>query len=306
MMKYPNEFVQKVTGAFGNVGKEWLSELDSIVQTYLEKWNLQSVGPVENLSYNYVLKVKGEYGNRAILKLGVPNYDFKNEIRTLQTYDGEGCVQLLKTDSTDGVMLLEHLLPGTMLAGVEERLAIKHFVKVWTDIRRKVEKNANHPTVEDWMQAFDRYLEVYPMNEGPISTENIQLAKNYAHEITNTSEGIELLHGDLHHENILFSDEYGWIAIDPKGVIGDPYFDFVSFLTNQLIDTFNPKQLLKQRVSLLSEEMQLDNDRLLKAAVAMSMLYACWGLEDNDPYWENSFRCAKWFEELRGLDKLDS
>jgi streptomycin 6-kinase len=297
-MKYPHAFEMKIIGAFGQTGKEWLGKLESLVYTYLKKWKLQSEGAVENLSYNYVLKVIDDSGNRAILKLGIANYDFGNEIRTIQTYNGSGCAKLIKADSENGVMLLEHLQPGTMLTEVEELLAIKNFSYVWTVLRRKVEENADHPSIADWMQAFDRYLEKYYTNEGPLSKHFVFLAKNYFNEIASSSDNNDLLHGDLHHENILYSNNYGWLAIDPKGVKGDTYFDFISFLTNQLFNKPDPRQLLEQRVFLLCEEMQLNKERLLKAAVAMSTLYACWGIEDSDSEWENSFKCAQWFEEF--------
>ncbi|WP_391209395.1 aminoglycoside phosphotransferase family protein [Psychrobacillus sp. L4] len=293
---YPKSFERKIIGAFGEEGIEWLNSLESIITTYLEKWNLRSDGPVDNLSYNYVLKVIDEKGSRAILKLGVANYDFANEIRTLRAYNGKGCVKLIKADSENGVMLLEHLQPGTMLTEVEEQLAVKTFAHVWTAIRKTVEENADHPSIADWMKAFDRYQDKYQTNEGPIPNHFVFLARTYFVEIANSTESNDLLHGDLHHENILYSTNYGWLAIDPKGVIGDKYFDFISFLTNQLFNKLNPRQLLEKRVTLLCEELQLNKERLIKAAVAMSTLYACWGVEDNDPEWENTYRCAQWFE----------
>ncbi|QFF99055.1 hypothetical protein PB01_09570 [Psychrobacillus glaciei] len=295
---YPKSFERKIIGAFGEEGIEWLNSLESKIKTYLEKWNLRSDGPVDNLSYNYVLKVLDEKGNRAILKLGVANYDFGNEIRTLRAYNGNGCVKIIKADSENGVMLLEHLQPGTMLTEVEEHQAVKTFAHVWTAIRRTVEENADHPSIVDWMKAFDRYQDKYQTNEGPIPNHFVFLARTYFVEIANSSENNDLLHGDLHHENILYSTNDGWLAIDPKGVIGNKYFDFISFLTNQLFNKLNPRQLLEKRVTLLCEELQLNKKRLLKAAIAMSTLYACWGVEDNDPEWENTYRCVQWFEGL--------
>ena len=41
-----------------------------------------------------------------------------------------------------------------------------------------------------------------------------------------------VLHGDLHHFNILRCDRGGWLAIDPKGLVGDRYFDVCQFLLN--------------------------------------------------------------------------
>ena len=42
-----------------------------------------------------------------------------------------------------------------------------------------------------------------------------------------------LLHGDLHHENIMHGPR-GWLAIDPKGVLGDPGFDAANMFYNPL------------------------------------------------------------------------
>lgn len=305
-MEYMDQFSQKVIGAFGSIGEKWLEELDSIVQNYIKKWNLTFVAPVDNLSYNYVVKVKDAEDNPFILKIGIPNYGFSNEIRTLETYGGKGCAAIIKSDAENGAMLLEHILPGTMLTKVEELNSISHFAKVWSALRRSVKKNANHPSIGNWMESLDRFQATNPTNQGLISDDFICLAKTYFMEITNSSKGSELLHGDLHHENILYSDTHGWIAIDPKGVTGDPYFDTTSFLINQLFNKPNPKKVLEQRVNLLCDEMQMDKNRLLKAAIAMSILYACWGIDDNNSDWKNTYLCAQWFEEFRSPNLLDS
>lgn len=296
-MQYPDAFEKKIIGAFGEIGSKWLGSLEDTVAEYLKKWKLESLGPVDNLSYNYVLKVMNEKQNNAILKLGIPNYDFANEVRTLQTYNGEGCVRILRAEPEHGAMLLEHVLPGNMLLGLTEEATVHHFASVWKAIRRTVDANANHPSIGDWMTSLDRYLKNIP-EDAPIAKDYIFQAKAYHEEIKQTSSGAELLHGDLHHENILYSEKVGWIAIDPKGVIGDSYFDVVSFLTNHLFEKSNPRELLEVRVNLLCSELQLDKSRLLKAAVALSILYAVWGIEDHTDDWENSFTCAKWFQEM--------
>jgi len=124
------------------------------------------------------------------------------------------------------------------------------------------------------------------------------LAREYFTFITKTSAGPELLHGDLHHENILYCHDLGWTAIDPKGVSGDPYFDIASFLINHLHERESPNDLLRQRIDLISKELGLERERLLKASIAMSTLYAAWGIEDGDSEWENTYKCVKWMQEL--------
>ncbi|OLS33333.1 aminoglycoside phosphotransferase family protein [Bacillus sp. MRMR6] len=269
--------------------------LEATVQSFLQKWELTSEGPVSNLSYNYVLKVRNSEGVPLILKLGVPNFDTRNEIQTLQYYNGSGCARLLKFDPEHGIMLLEQLVPGTMLSEeTDEAQVIKKYIKVWKEIRRPAPSETNTPSITRWFEGLSREEHL----NGPISDEQIQLAKRFLKHILETSTGFELLHGDLHHENILYSQEHGWMAIDPKGVIGDSYFDIVSFLVNQLDCKEDPKGILRYRVDLISEGLGLDRQRLLKAAVALGTLYACWGIEDGDPDWEKTEQCVKWFIEF--------
>lgn len=294
-MKISSEFQEKITNAFGPAGKAWIDSLEQRVETYLQKWELTSEGPVDNLSYNFVLKVRDSNGTPLILKLGVPNFDTRNEMVTLKAYNGEGCAQLLKSDPENGVMLLERIVPGTMLSAErDEMVVIENFIKVWQAIRRPVPGGTSTPSLIHWFDGLTRYRN---SGGGPISLEHVQLAEEYFQQVLNTSEGPQLLHGDLHHENILYSKQMGWMAIDPKGVAGDPYFDVVSFLINQLESKADPKSTLKLRVDTISEQMGLDRQRLLKAAIALGTLYACWGVEDLAD-WETTYQCVKWFIEF--------
>jgi streptomycin 6-kinase len=295
-MQISSEFQDKIINGFGADGKAWLLSLESTVQTFLEKWELTSEGPVANLSYNYVLKVRDSEGTPFILKLGVPNFDTRNEMVTLQAYDGDGCARILKSDSKNGVMLLERLLPGIMLSEeTDERLVLENYIKVWKAIRKPIPKEGSTPSLTHWFEGLKRYRE---SGDVQISMEHVQLAEEFFQYVNHTSEGPELLHGDLHHENILYSEQKGWMAIDPKGVTGDPYFDVVSFLINQLDSKVQPKSILKLRVDTISEQLGLDLQRLLKAAIALGTLYACWGIEDQDPDWTKTYQCVKWFIEF--------
>jgi streptomycin 6-kinase len=193
-------------------------------------------------------------------------------------------------------MLLERLVPGIMLSEeTDEMIVLENYIKVWKAIRRPVPNGGSTPTITDWFEGLKRYRET---GDVQISMEHVLLAEEFFQFVIETSEGPELLHGDLHHENILFSEHKGWMAIDPKGVAGDPYFDVVSFLVNQLDSKPDPKSILKLRVDTISEQIGLDRERLLKAAIALGTLYACWGIEDNDPDWEKTYQCVKWFIEF--------
>lgn len=294
----PAKFNEKIIGAYGESAKAWLETLADRTQTILDQWDLMFEADVPNLSYNYVIKVVDSNETPLILKLGVPNSDFRNEINSVQEYDGRGFARLLKADPEQGTMLLERVEPGTMLsAELDEELVIQQFIHVWKAIRRPLPEGFVFPTIMNWADGLKRYEDRYIDRDGPISMEFVGLARDYFQEINETSAGPELLHGDLHHENILYSEQRGWIAIDPKGLAGDPYYDVVSFLINHLHTKADPKALLKRRVDIVCTELGFDRERFLKAAVAMATLYACWGVEDQSE-WENTFQCAQWFYDF--------
>ncbi len=293
-VEIPTKFRDKIIGAFREEGADWLARLDQLVETYLDKWGLTSLGHVSNLSYNYVLKVVDDGGNPRILKLGLAGSDFSNEVRAIEAYSGNGCAKVLKADIENGVMLLEQLIPGTMLSQLEdEEQVIEEYIKVWKAIRRPRPNGQDFPSVQHWMSGLSRYQNSRAQLEGLISEELVLKAQMYFAESYDENE--ELLHGDLHHENILYSDEHGWFAIDPKGVVGNPYFDLVSFLTNQLKD--NPQEKLELRINRLCEGLRLERLKLLKAALAMSILYAFWAVEDGDTDWIRPYQCAEWFQK---------
>ncbi len=274
-MNIPLDFKKKIIAAFGKEGEKWLSCLPALVESYTKKWQLYMEGPVGNLSYNFVIKVRDCNLRPLILKFGIPGADVTREIYAVELYNGERFAKLVNFDKTDGVLLLERLEPGVMLSEVKsEEEAVFHYVDVWQALRRPAKPS--FPSIYQWFNGLDEYMKRNPKEEGPISNELLAKAGQYVRHIQTTSAGDELLHGDLHHYNILYDQRRGWCAIDPKGVIGDVYFDFVPFLFNEL----HSPSVLKQRVESISNLLYINKKRLLKASIALLTLQTCWAVEE--------------------------
>src|SRR5438128_12681264 len=74
-----------------------------------------------------------------------------------------------------------------------------------------------------------------------------------------------LLHGDLHHDNILSATRQPWLAIDPKGLIGEPAYEVGAWLRNplpQLLHMPQPGRILARRVDQFAEELGLERTRV--------------------------------------------
>jgi len=105
-------------------------------------------------------------------------------------------------------------------------------------------------------------------------------------ELLSDWRDIAVLHGDLHHDNVLdFGPERSWLAIDPKGLIGERGFDFASlFLNPDLADPSRPvaadRNRFLKRLAIVTEKGKLERNRLLKWILAWSGLSSVWSTGD--------------------------
>jgi streptomycin 6-kinase len=90
------------------------------------------------------------------------------------------------------------------------------------------------------------------------------------------------LHGDLHHSNVLDGGPRGWLAIDPKALIGERGFDFANLFRNPNFDVARAPGRLRHRAGIVAERAGLDARRLLQWVLAYAGLGAAWSLEDGE------------------------
>ena len=88
-----------------------------------------------------------------------------------------------------------------------------------------------------------------------------------------------VLHGDAHHANVLDGGPRGWLAIDPKGLVGERGYDYANILCNPDIETAAAPGRLARRATIIAEAAGLDRDRLLRWTLAYAGLSASWTLD---------------------------
>ncbi|MGG7466197.1 aminoglycoside phosphotransferase family protein [Plantibacter sp. YIM 135347] len=93
-------------------------------------------------------------------------------------------------------------------------------------------------------------------------------------------EDIVLLHGDLHHKNVLEFAAGDWRAIDPKAIIGHRAFDYTNIFCNPDAATAADPELFLDRVALVSARARIDRGELLEWIIAWSGLSAAWHVTD--------------------------
>jgi streptomycin 6-kinase len=300
-MQIPKVLRETIRRVHGPAGEQWLTALPTHLDQWRERWALSLDEPFENLSYNLVIPGRTIDGLRVVLKMGVPCQELLTEAAALRAYQGEGAVRLLDDDAERGALLLERITPGSPLyelrAGPEAaRAAAQLMRELWRT------PPAEHllPAIAVWFRAFERLRSSFGGGVDSFPPELISRAERTFTELEASSEGSVLLHGDLHHANILFSDERGWVAIDPKGIVGDRGYEVGSFMLNQLpagASAAEVATIFAERLSIFEDELKIERERLRRWAFCHAVLSALWSAEEGDE-WQGTLRLAQLLERL--------
>ncbi len=282
---------------FGAAAEQWLMALPQILEDCEQRWNLRLHAPFA-LSYGYVAPATRADGTQVVIKARVPDSETRWEIDALRAYAGEAAVRLLDFDAAAGVMLLERIAPGTMLKDVEDDdEATVIGAGIIVSLLRPPPDGSTFPTLQMQAKALADLRGRYDGGTGPLP--QVLVARAESTFSDDASSEAALLHGDVHHENILLDRERGWLAIDPHGVIGEPAYETGTFLSNHLMHRHDPARVLERRVGVLSEQLAMDRERIIEWALAFCVLSACWSHESHGDGWQRAIAVAEILAELQ-------
>jgi len=189
------------------------------------------------------------------------------EVRALRHWDGRGAVRVLDVDEAHGAIVLERLVPGTSLR--EETVHDPEAAEIAAGVIRTLHAAAPPfpalPHIRDWMAVLDAPK------------------RALAEDLCRRSSGDVVLHGDLHHDNILRAGAGDWLAIDPKGVIGPREAEPAAFLRNprdELLASADPVGLSRTRARVMARVLVQEPSLLLGWAYVLGVLAAIWAAED--------------------------
>ena len=290
-------FARTIVELYKAAGIEWLNRLPSIIADCTQRWSLTVMPPFQPLSYNYVTPAIRADGTDVVLKVGVPNPELLTEIEALRLFNGHGIVQLLQVDRDQGALLLERLKPGTPLTSLaDDEQATSIAAQVMRQLWKPVPPEHPFPTVAKWAAGLKRLREHFGGGSGPFPVSLVEAAETLFSELLGSMGEPVLLHGDLHHQNILAAERQPWLAIDPKGLVGEPAYEVGALLRNpmpQLLTAPQPGRIMARRVDQLAEELGFDRARLVGWALAQAVLAAWWSFKDHGHGWESWIACAE-------------
>ena len=210
----------------------------------------------------------------------------------------DSAVRLLEADEQQFIFLLERLRPGEMLSTPEDddqatNIAAGVMLNLW----RPAPSDVRFIKLTDWFDGLKKLRPTFNGGTGPIPKQLIGKVEELLPRLFTESSPPMLIHGDLHHYNIL-SSERGWLAIDPKGVIGPPEYEVGPLLINPWGDLQKISQLTKRRIAILSERLGFSRQMIRDWALCHAVLSAWWSIQDHESG-EFAIKCAEIFSEIK-------
>lgn len=198
----------------------------------------------------------------------------------LRAFDGQGMIRMI--EHANGAVLLPRLTPGHNLGSLCLEGRDDEATEIIAAIIGRISTVTRELTwvgsVERLQPDFERFRDGAA---GFIPAAFVDRAETLFVELCATQRKPRLLHGDLHHHNVLFDETSGWVAIDPWGAIGEIEFEVGASLRNP-VDAphlLKAAAVIERRLRIFEEHLKVDMNRVLKWAFATTVLGILWPVE---------------------------
>lgn len=245
---------------------------NSLFNSWLSRWGLTPDGQPLETHTSQLLPVVTKDGQKAILKLTDDDSE-RNGCKLMVWWNGNGAAKVLAHAAGAGSL-------ADMSWSGNDAQACRIICHAAS--RLHLPRNASTPALTPLLYWF-RDLAPAAKKHGGILTHCAEVAN----VLLSSPQNEVVLHGDLHHGNILDFGTKGWLAIDPKGLVGERGFDYANIFTNpDLADPTKPVAIeperFAQRVNIVSEIAKIERQRLLMWIIAWCGLSSAWFLQEGD------------------------
>jgi len=213
-------------------GAEFHRKVVADLPKYAAQWHLSNFEQIDYYSLSCLFTCDSVKYGACVLKFGRFLEMAETEYYMLKAFNGNGLCKVYESDSDNGVLLIERMIPGTQLCEESNQdTRINEFYTLVQKLHKPPADISRYPTYMGWLSDITDFIKT--QTDYTDLYHKTQKAKEICRSLWEKYTERLLLHGDLHHENILQGKE-GYYAIDPIGVIGDPVFEIPTFILSEV------------------------------------------------------------------------
>ncbi|MGC8488379.1 MAG: aminoglycoside phosphotransferase family protein [Clostridia bacterium] len=225
-------------------------------------------------------RVAGPGGETFVLKIG-DRGRIAGEARALTALAGPALVRVVDCWASEGALLIEDITPGVQLAREEDEDVARHALHAVLAGLARVSDCTGVPTLAQWLQALDPF-EVRLREAADPHADAVARALVLRQQLLASAPPARLLHGDLHDQNMLSRRDGLYIAVDPKGVGGDPAYEPACFLMNRWARRCGATAAeMRREAGLTAVGAGFSPDRVWDWAFVHTALSLAWSAEDS-------------------------
>ena len=248
---------------------------------WLRRWRLRPMGDPHTTSSSKLMPVLTEDGIPAMLKIAHTEEEERGG-ELLAALDGHGAARLLRRDGE--AALIERAtgrgdLVRLVRAGHDDeatRIICGAAAAIHGASASVLGGDAPPRLIE--LRTWYRHLFAHADELGPLHRRGAE----FAAALLDDARDEVVLHGDLHHGNVLDFAERGWLAIDPKALLGERTFDYCNVLCNPSHERALAPGRLERQFAIVVQTAGLDHDRLARWLVSWCALSSTWFALDDD------------------------
>jgi streptomycin 6-kinase len=242
---------------------------------YLSRWELVPDGDPIITRSSRLLPVL-DRDQPAMLKIAVEAEE-RCGGQLMAWWAGDGAARVLAQEGD--ALLLERATGNRSLAAMARDGRDDEASRIICEVAAKLHAPRGNPPPE-LIALPDWFRELWPTADRHGGL--LARAASTARELLDDPREVVPLHGDIHHDNVLDFGSRGWLAIDPKHLIGERGFDFANIFRNPDIEIAGARGRLARQTRVVAEAARLDRTRLLKWILAFAGLSAAWIIGDGD------------------------
>lgn len=245
-----------------------------VFDRHLAYWRLTPDGDPLVTHSSTLLPVRRD-GAPAMLKIA-HEADEKFGWLLMRWWDGEGAARVLEHDAD--ALLLERAQGTSSLAEFARNGRDEEATRIACAViaRLHAPRPKAPPELLVPLAVWFKELELAAAAHGGILLKSAETSR----DLLAAPRNVGVLHGDIHHDNILDFAERGWLAIDPKRLLGERGFDYANLFCNPDHETALAPGRFAQRVATVCEASGLERKRLLQWILAWAGLSAAWFIGD--------------------------
>lgn len=260
----------------------------AVLEIFCAKWQLTDIQLIPFYSQKCVFACYSYIYGDAVLKIGYRSLE--NEYNCLREFAGRNVCEVFDADLTYNVILEQRIMPGnSLLEEKSQEKRINIFASLFENLHVVPNDENMFLTIQDVVNSKIEYIQT--REDCKEISGIVDKARVLFQSVCSKYDDKKLLHGDLHQENILLSQDGNYLIIDSDGYIGDPVFDVSRFIMLEFKDdlTGGKDGAILDLIAKLEERLHIPSKILIQCLFVENVVWLCSDLERGETLGESQF-----------------